>query len=36
VRYHLQRGDTLLEVDPGPEPIDRAVFLMLAELAARP
>jgi proteasome lid subunit RPN8/RPN11 len=36
VRYHLQRGDTLLEVDAGTEPIDRAVFLMLAELAARP
>jgi hypothetical protein len=36
VRYHVQRGGEVFEVDPGAEPIDRAVFLLLAELATRP
>jgi len=35
VRYHVRRAGELFEVDPGQEPIDRAVFLLLAELAAR-
>jgi len=36
VRYHVRRSGEVLEVDPGEGPIDRAVFLLLAELAARP
>ena len=35
VRYHVRHGGELLEVDPGEERVDRAVFLLLAELAAR-
>jgi proteasome lid subunit RPN8/RPN11 len=35
VRYYVARDGDLLEVDPGEESVDRAVFLLLAELAAR-
>jgi hypothetical protein len=35
IRYYVERGGELLEVDPGEESVDRAVFLLLAELAAR-
>jgi proteasome lid subunit RPN8/RPN11 len=35
VRYYVERAGDLLEVDPGEESVDRAVFLLLAELAAR-
>jgi hypothetical protein len=34
IRYYVERGGHLLEVDPGGESVDRAVFLLLAELAA--
>jgi proteasome lid subunit RPN8/RPN11 len=34
IRYYVERGSDLLEVDPGEESVDRAVFLLLAELAA--
>jgi proteasome lid subunit RPN8/RPN11 len=34
IRYYVERRGVLLEVDPGEEAVDRAVFLLLAELAA--
>ncbi len=36
IRYYVERHGNLLEVDPGEESVDRAVFLLLAELTARP
>jgi proteasome lid subunit RPN8/RPN11 len=35
VRYYLQRGDDLLEVDLTDDYVDRGVYLLLAELAAQ-
>ncbi len=35
IRYYVEQRGSLLEVDPGEESVDRAVFLLLAELAAR-
>jgi hypothetical protein len=35
VRYYLERGDEALEVQHRDECVDRGVFLLLAELAAR-
>ncbi len=35
VRYYLSLQGELLEVQPEEGPIDRAVYLVLAELAAR-
>jgi hypothetical protein len=35
VRYYLIRQGELLEVEPGEDPVDRAVYLVLAELAAQ-
>jgi hypothetical protein len=34
IRYYVEKGGNLLEVDPGEDAVDRAVFLLLAELAA--
>jgi hypothetical protein len=34
IRYYIERGGNLLEVDPGEPMVDRAVFLLLAELTA--
>jgi proteasome lid subunit RPN8/RPN11 len=34
IRYYVEKRGNLLEVDPGEEAVDRAVFLLLAELAA--
>jgi hypothetical protein len=33
IRYYVERGGHLLEVDPGEDSVDRSVFLLLAELA---
>jgi len=35
VRYYLDRQEVILEVEPGEHPIDRAVYLVLAELMAQ-
>ena len=35
IRYYVERRGNLLEVDPGEEAVDRAVFMLLAELTAR-
>jgi hypothetical protein len=35
VRYYLVRGDDVLTVDPHEAQVDRGVYLLLAELAAR-
>ena len=35
IRYYVEQAGNLLEVDPAEESVDRAVFLLLAELAAR-
>jgi proteasome lid subunit RPN8/RPN11 len=35
IRYYVEQRGQMLEVDPGEESVDRAVFLLLAELAAR-
>ena len=35
VRYYLLCGEEVVEVEPGETQVDRAVYLLLAELAAR-
>lgn len=35
IHYHLFRDGDIIEVDPNAEPVDRAVYLILAELAGR-
>lgn len=35
VHYHLFRDGDIIEVDPKAEPLDRAVYLILAELAGK-
>lgn len=35
IHYHLFRDGDIIEVDPKADPVDRAVYLILAELAGR-